>query len=118
MSAAGKANFLRAWQTVAGQLFEQALAGAPKLLDTLPRPASCAMAAFTAVVEGDLTGSFTMQIEESVFDAPLLGEGIDQRAAWGDLLHECADAAAGAIEHEYGTVSHIVGLRVRCPKAE
>jgi flagellar motor switch protein FliN len=111
-----KPNFLSKWQQVASQFFEQALAGAPKLLDTLPRPASGAMAAFTAILEGDLAGSFTMQIEESVFDVPLLGEGMDQKTAWSDLLHECAEAATGAIEQETGAVSHVVRFENTMPE--
>jgi flagellar motor switch protein FliN len=74
------------------------------------------MAAFTAMIEGEIAGSFTLQIEESVFDFPLLGEGVDQRSAWGDLLHECADAAVGVIEHEAGAVSHVVRFENTMPE--
>jgi flagellar motor switch protein FliN len=44
-------------------------------------------------------------LDGSIMDAPLLGEGVDQKAGWGELLRETANAAAGEL---------LAGTGIRC----
>jgi flagellar motor switch protein FliN len=89
-------TYLDCWISSAAALFSQALAGEPELVDSLPRPMDAAIA-FTATVSGDQEGRFTVILDRAVLDAPLLGEGVDQQAAWAELLREVADAAVGEL---------------------
>jgi flagellar motor switch protein FliN len=36
-------------------------------------------------------------LDAPILDSPLVGEGVDQKAGWGELLREVADAAAGEL---------------------
>ena len=38
-----------------------------------------------------------MVLDGAILEAPLLGEGVDQKAGWSELLREAADAAAGEL---------------------
>ena len=87
-------SYLDCWMTVAATLFSQALAGEPSLTETLPKPLTATFG-FECVLSGDEEGRFTVLLEEGIVQTPLLGEGMDQKAAWGELLREVADAAAG-----------------------
>jgi flagellar motor switch protein FliN len=89
-------TYLDCWISSATALFSQALAGEPQLVDSLPRPMDAAIA-FTATVSGDQEGRFTVILDRAVLDVPLLGEGVDQQAAWSELLREVADAAVGEL---------------------
>jgi flagellar motor switch protein FliN len=89
-------TYLDCWISSATALFSQALAGEPELVDSLPRPMG-AVIAFTATVSGDQEGRFTVILDRAVLDVPLLGEGVDQPAAWSELLREVADAAVGEL---------------------
>ena len=90
-------NFLDCWTEIASALFSQALAGAPQLAESFPRPLDAGSFGFVASLEGDLRGTFAITIDLSVLDSPLLGEGTDQKAAWGELLREACDAACGEL---------------------
>jgi flagellar motor switch protein FliN len=89
-------TYLDCWISTATALFSQALAGAPELVDSLPRPMETSLA-FTATISGDQQGRFTVIVDRTVFDAPLLGDGVDQPSAWTELLREVADAAVGEL---------------------
>ena len=90
------------WARVAADLFSQALAGEPELSDSLPKPLSAGSFGFAATVSGDEEGRFTVVLDGTVLEAPLLGEGVDQRAGWGGLLREVANAAAGELLAKLG----------------
>ena len=89
-------NYLDCWISSAAALVPQALAGEAELVESLPRPTESAFA-FTATLSGEQVGSFTVVVEESILETPLLGEGVDQKAAWGELLREIAEAAVGEL---------------------
>jgi flagellar motor switch protein FliN len=90
-------TYAECWAGVAADLFSQALAGEPKLADSLPRPLSPGSFGFAATVSGDQQGRFAVILDGSILEAPLLGDGVDQKAGWGELLRETVDAAAGEL---------------------
>jgi flagellar motor switch protein FliN len=92
-----KTNYLDCWITVAASLFSQALAGEPALTDALPKPMAPDSFGFAATLEGEEEGRFAVLLEGSLAEATLLGEGVDQKAGWAELLREVADAAAGEL---------------------
>lgn len=85
------------WIGAAAALFSQALAGEPQLAEALPQPLGEGSFGFAATFAGDLQGRFAMLLDGSLLDSPLLGEGVEQRAGWGELLREVADAACGEL---------------------
>lgn len=88
-------SYLDCWIRVASELFSQALAGEPKLEDALPKPATGSAFGYCATIAGEDQGRFTVVLDGNILDAPLLGEGVDQRSGWGELLRETFEAAAG-----------------------
>lgn len=90
-------TYLDGWIVAAGALFTQALAGEPEMSEALPKPMDGQPMAFKAVIVGDIEGSFTVVLDPGLMRAPLLGEGADQKDAWGELLKEAADATAGEL---------------------
>jgi flagellar motor switch protein FliN/FliY len=85
------------WASVAADLFSQALAGEPELSESLPKPLSAGSFGFAATVSGDEEGRFAVVLDGSVLETPLMGDGVDQKAGWNELLREIADAAAGEL---------------------
>jgi flagellar motor switch protein FliN len=83
------------WASVAADLFSQALAGEPKLAESLPKPLGPGSFGYAATVTGDEEGRFSVVLEGTVLDTPLVGDGVDQKTGWKELLREIADAAAG-----------------------
>jgi flagellar motor switch protein FliN len=90
-------TYLDCWIGVATALFSQALAGEPELVEGLPKPLGAGSFGFAATVVGDEEGRFSVVLDGTVMDSPLVGEGVDQRAGWGELLRETFDAAAGEL---------------------
>lgn len=88
-------RYLDCWISVAQALFAQALAGAPELVEALPKPLGEGSFGYAARLGGELEGHFGVVLDASILEAPLLGEGVEQKDAWGELLREVADAAAG-----------------------
>lgn len=96
------------WLEASRALFSQAVAGAPQL-EELPDNAARAARlvaggglAYAATLAGELAGSFVVLLEPALADAPLLGEGVDQRTAWGELIRETLEAAAGELAARTG----------------
>ena len=87
-------TYLECWTGVAEALFSQALAGEPQLVDSIPKPMAEGSFGFAATLSGDQQGRFAVVLDAKILDAPLLGEGVDQKAGWAELLREVADAAA------------------------
>jgi flagellar motor switch protein FliN len=96
-------TFLLCWVDVASALFSQALAGEPELVETLPKPLGESSFGFAATLSGDLEGKFVVVLDGAILETPLLGEGVDQKAGWNELLREAADAAAGDLLATGGT---------------
>jgi flagellar motor switch protein FliN/FliY len=87
-------TFLDCWISVASALLPQAVAGEPELAEALPKPLASGSFGFAATVGGEQQGRFAIVLDRAVLDSPLLGEGTDQRPAWGELLRETCEAAA------------------------
>ena len=102
-------TYLDCWTSAATALFSQALAGEPELMEALPRPMAASVA-FTATISGAQEGRFTVILDRSVLDVPLLGEGVDQQASWAELLREVADAAVGELLAKTGTKCQVDGM--------
>lgn len=90
-------SFLDCWIQVATGLLPQALAGEPELVESLPRPMGEGAFGFAAVIAGEEQGRFSILLSGSILEAPLLGEGVDQKSAWGELLRETVEASAGEL---------------------
>jgi len=90
-----KLTYLDCWTQAATALFAQALVGEPVLEESLPKPLTGAAEGFVATLRGDHSGRFSVILDAGIFDLPLLGEGMDQRAGWRELLSEVANSAVG-----------------------
>ena len=90
-------SFLECWTEIAAALFVQALAGEPELAESFPRPLENGSFGFAATLAGAQNGRFSITLDSSLLDSPLLGEGRDQKAAWEELLREICEAAAGEL---------------------
>jgi flagellar motor switch protein FliN/FliY len=88
-------TYLECWTGAAAALFSQALAGEPELVEALPKPLSAEAFGFAATLSGDEQGRFAVLLDGRILDSPLVGEGMDQKAGWGELLREVAEAAVG-----------------------
>jgi flagellar motor switch protein FliN/FliY len=78
-------------------LFSQALAGEPQLTEMESLPPMVSGPAFLAEFSGDVAGQFAVALDPEIVKLPLLGEGVDQAAAWKEFLREVAEAAAGEL---------------------
>lgn len=92
-----KLNYLECWISVATSLFAQALSGEPAMVDALPKPMAPGSFGFSATIKGDESGRFSIMLEGGIVEDPLLGEGVDQKAGWAELLKEVIDAACGEL---------------------
>ena len=90
-------TYFDCWIEVATTLFSQALAGEPELVDSMPKPLTAGSFCFAATISGDDSGRFVIILDATILDSPLVGEGMDQKAGWNELLREVADAASGEL---------------------
>ena len=90
-------SYFDCWVQVATDLFRQALAGEPALEESLPVPIEGGWFGFAATLSGEAAGRFSLALERTVLSSPLVGEGVDQKAGWGELLREIAEAGAGEL---------------------
>jgi flagellar motor switch protein FliN len=90
-------TYFDCWMSVAAALFSQALAGEPQLAETAHEPLGEPCFGFAATLAGDVEGRFIVMVDGAILDAPLLGEGVEQKTGWRELLREAADAAAGEL---------------------
>ena len=88
-------TYFECWAGVATALFSQALAGEPELSESLPRTIAGEIFGWAATLSGDVQGRFSILFDGAILSAPLVGEGVDQKAGWKELLRETFDAAAG-----------------------
>jgi len=102
-------TYLDCWIRVATDLFAQALAGEPTFEESLPKPAMSTIG-FVASIAGDEQGRLTVMLDSSILDAPLLGEGVDQREGWGELLRETFEAASGELLAKSGKKCKVEGV--------
>jgi flagellar motor switch protein FliN len=73
------------------------LAGEPELVESLPKPLGPDAFGFAASIAGDVEGRFAVLLDAAILDSPLMGEGVDQKTGWNELLSEIASAAAGEL---------------------
>ncbi|MFP5206354.1 MAG: FliM/FliN family flagellar motor switch protein [Acidobacteriota bacterium] len=90
-------TYLECWTRAAAGLLPQALSGSPEWGLAPPGPRPQPGFGFRAGVEGECRGGFAVWADAAMLDAPLLGEGMDQKEAWGELLREVAESAAGEL---------------------
>ena len=95
-------TYFDCWAEVAAALFSQALAGEPELAESLPKPLGAGSFGWAATLAGDVEGRFAVLLDGAVLETPLVGEGVDQKAGWKELLREAADAAAGELLAAHG----------------
>jgi flagellar motor switch protein FliN len=88
-------TYLDCWIGAATALFSQALAGEPQLAESLPKPLAPDSFGFAVTISGDLAGRFAVMLDGTILESPLVGEGMDQKAGWAELLREVAEAATG-----------------------
>lgn len=90
-------TYLDCWISAATLLFSQALTGEPQLTEMESVPGEDSGPAFLAELSGDVLGQFTVSLDPEIIKASLLGDGVDQAAAWSEFLREVAEAAAGEL---------------------
>jgi flagellar motor switch protein FliN/FliY len=90
-------TYLECWTAAAKSLFSQALAGEPELSESPLSSMTAEVFGFSATLAGDQAGNFSVLLDAGLLALPLVGEGLDQKAGWGELLREVADAAAGEL---------------------
>lgn len=90
-------TYLDCWTGAATALFSQALTGEPQLTESLPKPLAPNSFGFAATIAGDQAGRFSVVLDGTILDSPLMGEGTDQKAGWAELLREVAEAAVGEL---------------------
>jgi flagellar motor switch protein FliN len=90
-------TYFDCWAEVSAALFSQALAGEPELGESVPRPLGPGSFGWAAMLAGDVEGRFSVLLDAAVLETPLVGEGMDQKAGWKELLRETVDAAAGEL---------------------
>jgi flagellar motor switch protein FliN/FliY len=100
-------TYLDCWMGVATALFSQALAGEPVLEESLPKPLADGSFGFAATITGDQEGRLAVVLDAPILESPLLGEGVDQKAGWAELLREVADAALGELLAKTGSKCRI-----------
>jgi flagellar motor switch protein FliN/FliY len=103
-------TYLDCWAKVARDLFAQALAGEPGLTDALPKPLEAGSFGFAAIIQGEEEGRFAVEFDGSILETPLFGDGVDQKAGWGELLRETFDAAAGELLASSGKKCRVSGF--------
>jgi flagellar motor switch protein FliN len=101
-------HYVECWVRVAGDLFHQALAGEPDLVESQPDKIRADLGnaesgnfagwfGSAVTVAGDEAGSFSVLLDGSILDVPLLGEGVEQKNSWAELLRETFEAACGEL---------------------
>jgi len=103
-------TYFDCWAGAAAALLTQALAGEPQLAESFPKPLSGGGFGWAAILAGEVEGRFAVFLDGAVLDAPLVGEGVDQKAGWKELLRETADAAAGELLAQTGKKCHVAGF--------
>jgi flagellar motor switch protein FliN len=103
-------TYFDCWAEVAAALFSQALAGEPELAESLPKPLGAGAFGWAATLAGDVKGRFAVLLDGSILETPLVGEGMDQKAGWKELVREAADAAAGELLARTGKKCQVTGF--------
>jgi flagellar motor switch protein FliN len=89
-------SFFDCWVEAAASLARQTLAGAPELMEAPPQPLEAGGFGFAARLAGGAEGRFALLLDASLLEVPLLGEGVDQKPAWGEFIRASLEAACAA----------------------
>jgi flagellar motor switch protein FliN/FliY len=100
-------NYIDCWINVATALFSQALAGEPELVESLPKPLTSGSFGYAVTISGEEAGRFAMVLDATLLESPLMGEGVDQKGGWLELLREVVEAACGELLAKTGKKCHI-----------
>ncbi len=112
-------TYFDCWAEVAAALFSQALAGEPELAESLPKPLGAGAFGWAATLAGDVGGAVRCARSTARFwRSPLVGEGVDQKAGWKELLREAADAAAGELLARTGKKCRVVSFEEICGREQ
>ena len=103
-------SYFECWSEVAAALFSQALAGEPEFNESLPKPLGAGAFGWAATITGDVTGRFAVLLDGSVLETPLMGEGMDQKAGWKELVQESLSAAAGDLLAKTGKKCQVASV--------
>lgn len=90
-------DFLQCWIVVAQALFSQAVAGEPELMETGPGSSTEGAICYVAELGGGLSGQFLVGLDPALLIEPMMGESVDQKAGWAELLREVAESAVGEL---------------------
>lgn len=90
-------DYLQCWITAARALFSQAVAGAPELVEAGAAQCAETGTCFVAELGGALAGRLFVLLDAELLLTPLMGEGVDQKTAWGEILREVAESAVGEL---------------------
>ena len=104
-------TFLDYWIAAARSRFLRELAGEPQLIELDSVAAGPPGLAFVADISGDVAGHFTVTLDDSILGAPRLGDGVDQAAAWLELLRKVAEDAARELHEACGQDCRVDSLR-------
>jgi flagellar motor switch protein FliN len=110
-------NYIDCWISAATTLFSQALAGEPQLTELESPSPIVADQTLVAELSGDVIGNFAVMLDPEITKSPLLGEGVDQAAAWIEFLREVAESAAGELLASSGTVCRIDAFHPGTPSS-
>jgi flagellar motor switch protein FliN/FliY len=111
-------SYLEAWSSVATTLFSQALAGEPELVESMPKPLGAGSVGFAATIAGDVEGRFSVVLDGAILESPLVGEGVDQKAGWAEILGEVANAAAGEFLAKTGKKCSVQKFEESAPESK
>ena len=100
--------YVECWVRVAGDLFHQALAGEPDLVESrqdeikagsgvAESDSSVGWFGSSVTVSGDEAGTLSVLLDGTILEVPLLGEGVEQKNSWAELLRETFEAACGEL---------------------
>lgn len=103
-------TYFDCWAAAAATLFSQALAGEPEPAESPPFPLAAGSFGFAARLAGDFAGRFSVLLDAGLLDSPLVGEGVDQKAGWAELLREIAEAAAADLQTRTGNRCRVEGV--------
>jgi flagellar motor switch protein FliN len=112
-------TYFENWIRVAADLLHQALAGEPELVESPPdlteaetfRPAGSL--GFVISLAGDEAGIFSVWLDGSILETPLLGEGVEQTSSWAELLREIFEAACGELLAKTGKKCRVEKFEAR-----
>lgn len=103
-------NYLDCWIAVAKTLFVQGLTGAAEFVESVSEQVKESDFGFAVVLRGDEQGRLSIALDAALLDASLLGEGVDQRSGWRELLGEVAEAAASELLARSGKKCQVESL--------